>query len=174
MRDGHLYGVLIDILNHGSKVMLLALGMALVIATGGVDLSVGAVMAIAGAVAAQLDQQRGSALSGGHRRRAGGGGPCGGWNGLLVGVFSIQPIVATLILMVAGRGVAQLITDGQIITFTDPRLTYIGNGSFLGFPFPVLLSLGMLGITVVLTRKTAIGLFIESVGDNQTASSTQE
>src|SRR6266705_3841831 len=54
VRDGHLYGVLIDILNHGSKVMLLALGMALVIATGGVDLSVGAVMAIAGAVAAHL------------------------------------------------------------------------------------------------------------------------
>src|ERR1041385_9254256 len=54
VREGRLYGVLIDILNHGSKVMLLALGMALVIATGGVDLSVGAVMAIAGAVAAQL------------------------------------------------------------------------------------------------------------------------
>ena len=54
VRDGRLYGVLIDILNHGSKVMLLALGMALVIATSGVDLSVGAVMAIAGAVAAQL------------------------------------------------------------------------------------------------------------------------
>src|SRR6478735_2787842 len=54
VRDGRLYGVLIDILNHGSKVMLLSLGMALVIATGGVDLSVGAVMAIAGAVAAQL------------------------------------------------------------------------------------------------------------------------
>src|SRR5437588_5380433 len=54
VREGRLYGVLIDVLNHGSKVMLLALGMALVIATGGVDLSVGAVMAIAGAFAAQL------------------------------------------------------------------------------------------------------------------------
>jgi ribose/xylose/arabinose/galactoside ABC-type transport system permease subunit len=82
----------------------------------------------------------------------------------------VQPIVATLILMVAGRGVAQSITSGQIITFTDYRLTYIGNGTFLGLPFPVLLSLAMLGITVVLTRKTAIGLFIESVGDNQMAS----
>src|SRR5689334_25229312 len=54
IRDGQLYGVLIDILNHGSKVMLLSLGMALVIATGGVDLSVGAIMAITGAIAAQL------------------------------------------------------------------------------------------------------------------------
>ncbi|MGB9276311.1 MAG: ABC transporter permease, partial [Terrimicrobiaceae bacterium] len=76
----------------------------------------------------------------------------------------------TLILMVAGRGVAQLITNGQIITFTDYRHTFVGNGSLLGLPFPVLLSLGMLGLTIVITRKTAIGLFIESVGDNHKAS----
>ena len=169
VRDGRLR-VLIDVLNHGSKVMLLALGMALVIATGGVDLSVVAVMAIDGAVAAQLINTEGIpfpvvilvslcvALL------------AGAWNGLLVGGFNVQPIVATLILMVAGRGVAQLITNGQIITFTDPRLTYVGNGSLFGLPFPVLLSLGMLAITIALTRKTAIGLFIEPVGDNQRAS----
>src|SRR6266436_9599399 len=58
-REGYLYGTLIDILNHGSKVILLSLGMALVIATGGVDLSVGAVMAIAGAIAAQLISRAG-------------------------------------------------------------------------------------------------------------------
>src|SRR5436190_538370 len=166
VRDGRFYGVLIDILNHGSKVMLLALGMALVIATAGVDLSVGAVMAIAGAVGAQLISKGsisfplviGAALAVAVI--------AGAWNGLLVGIFKIQPIVATLILMVAGRGVAQLITDGQIITFTDERMTYIGNGSLFYLPFPVLLSLGMLGITLLVTRKTAIGLFIESVGDN--------
>ena len=170
VRDGRLYGVLIDILNHGSKVMLLALGMALVIATGGVDLSVGAVMAIAGAVAAQLINIAGVPFPVVIASALGVALLAGAWNGLLVGAFNVQPIVATLILMVAGRGVAQLITAGQIITFTDPRLTYIGNGSFLGLPFPVLLSLGMLGITILLTRKTAIGLFIESVGDNQRAS----
>ena len=94
----------------------------------------------------------------------------GSWNGLLVGAFRIQPIVATLILMVAGRGMAMLITDGQIITFTEPRLTYIGNGHLLALPFPVWLCGGMLLLTAVLTRRTALGLFIESVGDNQTAS----
>jgi simple sugar transport system permease protein len=94
----------------------------------------------------------------------------GAWNGLLVGAFNVQPIVATLILMVAGRGVAQLITAGQIITFTDPLLTYVGNGTLLGLPFPVLLSLAMLAVTILITRKTAIGLFIETVGDNQRAS----
>jgi ribose/xylose/arabinose/galactoside ABC-type transport system permease subunit len=171
MRDGYFYGTLIDILNHGSQVMLLSLGMALVIATGGVDLSVGAVMAIAGAVAAQLINKGGVPFGLVLGATLGASLACGCWNGLLVGGFRVQPIVATLILMVAGRGVAQLITDGQIITFTDLRLVYIGNGHLLGFPFPVMLSLGMLGITVLLTRGTAIGLFIESVGDNQTASS---
>jgi simple sugar transport system permease protein len=170
IRDGRLYGVLIDVLNHGSKVMLLALGMALVIATGGVDLSVGAVMAIAGAVAAQLINKAGVPFPVVIAAALAIALIAGSWNGVLVGAFKVQPIVATLILMVAGRGIAQLITDGQIITFTDERLTYIGNGSLLALPFPVLLSVAMLAITVLLTRKTAIGLFIESVGDNQTAS----
>jgi simple sugar transport system permease protein len=170
VRDGHLYGVLIDILNHGSKVMLLALGMTLVIATGGVDLSVGAVMAISGAVAAQLINRPGTPFSFVIATALVVAIIAGCWNGLLVANFKIQPIVATLILMVAGRGIAQLITDGQIITFTDSRLTYVGNGRLFGLPFPVLLSLGMLGVTTLLTRKTAIGLFIESVGDNPVAS----
>jgi ribose/xylose/arabinose/galactoside ABC-type transport system permease subunit len=168
--DGRYYGVLIDILNHGSKVMLLALGMALVIATGGVDLSVGAVMAMAGAVGAQLITQTALPFPIVIAAALAIAALAGAWNGLLVGVFKIQPIVATLILMVAGRGVAQLIADGQIITFSDARMTYIGNGSVLLFPFPVLLSLGMLMVTILLTRLTAIGLFIESVGDNQVAS----
>jgi galactofuranose transport system permease protein len=170
VRDGRLYGVLIDILNHGAKVMLLALGMALVIATGGVDLSVGAVMAMSGAVAAQLINRTGVPFPAVIAGALAVAVIAGCWNGLLVGFFKVQPIVATLILMVAGRGVAQLITDGQIITFTDERLTYVGNGSLVGLPFPILLSLGMLALTALFTRKTAIGLFIESVGDNQAAS----
>ena len=52
----------------------------------------------------------------------------GAWNGLLVAGFGIQPIVATLILMVAGRGVAQLLSEGQILNFTDPALVFLGNG----------------------------------------------
>src|SRR6185436_18431032 len=127
VRDGHLYGVLIDILNHGSKVMLLSLGMALVIATGGVDLSVGAVMAIAGAVAAQLINRAGVPFPLVMAAALSVAALAGCWNGLLVGAFRIQPIVATLILMVAGRGGAMLITDGQIITFTDPKLVCIGK-----------------------------------------------
>ncbi|HUU11100.1 MAG TPA: ABC transporter permease [Phycisphaerae bacterium] len=169
LTDVHLYGTLIDILNHGAKVMLLALGMTLVIATGGVDLSVGAVMAIAGAVAAQLIHAAGVPFPVVIAAALGISLAAGAWNGMLVGLLRIQPIVATLILMVAGRGVAQLIADGQIITFTDERLVYVGNGHLLGLPFPVAIVAVALAATVVLTRKTAVGLFIESVGDNETA-----
>lgn len=169
--QGRFYGVLIDILNHGSKVMLLSLGMALVIATGGVDLSVGAIMAIAGAVGAQLIAKGTVSFPAVIAIALAASIIAGAWNGLLVGFIRIQPIVATLILMVAGRGIAQLITDGQIVTFDDPRMAYIGNGSLFRLPFPVILSLAVLLLTALLTRKTALGLFIESVGDNQVASS---
>jgi simple sugar transport system permease protein len=169
-KEGHLYGSLIDILNHGSKVMLLSLGMTLVIATAGVDLSVGALMAIAGAIMAKLFVAASvpfifvliipivvvTVL--------------GYFSGLLVTAFRLQPIVATLILMVSGRGVAELITNSTIINFHSEVLEFIGNGHLLALPFPVVLSMAMLAITALLTRKTAVGLFIESVGDNQDAS----
>lgn len=168
--DGHLYGTRIDILNHGAKVMLLALGMTLVIATGGVDLSVGAIMAIAGAVVAQLVVAQGVSAPAAIAAALGVSVLLGAWNGLLVAGIGIQPIVATLILMVAGRGIAQLITDGQIINFDHPALVYLGNGHLLGLPFTLTLVLVMLAATQLLTRRTALGLFIESVGDNDTAS----
>jgi simple sugar transport system permease protein len=168
VKDGHLYGSLIDILKNSSIVMLLALGMTLVIATRGVDLSVGAVMAIAGAIAATMVIA---------------GMPfstvlpivlaiclvLGFWNGLLVAVFDVQPMVATLILMVSGRGIAQLITKGQIPNFDTPSYQYLGRGYLFMLPFGVWLVVGMLLLLGILTRKTALGLFVETVGDNETA-----
>ncbi len=170
MRDGHLYGTRIDILNQGAKVMLLALGMTLVIATGGVDLSVGAIMAIAGTVMAQLAVTHQQSAAVAMLAALAVCAVAGAWNGLLVAGFGIQPIVATLILMVAGRGIAQLLSEGQILNFTDPALVFLGNGHCLGVPITVMLVLVMLGFTALLTRRTALGLFIESVGDNDTAS----
>jgi galactofuranose transport system permease protein len=167
IREGHLYGTLVDILNQGSKVMLLSIGMTVAIATGGVDLSVGSIMAIAGAAAAMLvakvafvwvlTASLGVAVA---------AGIC---NGLLIGYVGIQPIIVTLILMVAGRGVAMLLTGGQIITFDDPSLVYLGNGHFAGLPFTLTIVLGVLGVALLVTRKTAVGLFLESVGDNERA-----
>src|SRR5260370_39376232 len=110
----HLLCTRIDILTQGSRTMLLALGMTLVIATGGVYLSVGSVAAITGAICALL-------LQGGHSlaltlaAAVAAGAVAGSINGVLVARSGIQPIVATLILMVAGRGIAQLLAGGQVL-----------------------------------------------------------
>ncbi|MCJ2064700.1 ABC transporter permease [Methylobacterium sp. J-088] len=168
LQDGRLFGSLVDVFNRGAPVALLSLGMVLVVATGGIDLSVGAVMAIAGAVAASLADTQplpvvlAAALATGLL--------CGLWNGLLVAGLRIQPIVATLILMVAGRGIAQLITEGRIITFVSPDLAFLGGGALVGVPMPVVLVLGMLCLTLALVRGTALGLMIEATGGNARAS----
>src|SRR6185437_1288291 len=113
LQDGRLFGSLVDVLNRGAPVALLSLGMVLVIATRGIDLSVGAVMAISGAIAASLADSYPWPVA--VAAALGAGLVCGLWNGILVALLGIQPIVATLILMVAGRGVAQLITEGRIV-----------------------------------------------------------
>ncbi|WP_433462092.1 ABC transporter permease [Spirillospora sp. CA-128828] len=169
VRQGHLYGSLIDILLFGAPLILVALGMTIVIATRGVDLSVGATVAISGALACYL-------ISKGHGLVIAIGAAVvaslllGLWNGLLVTRLGIQPIIATLILMVAGRGIAQLITGGQIITINDQDYKLIGGGYWLGLPFSIILVAVALAGTVVLTRRTALGLLLESVGGNAEAS----
>jgi galactofuranose transport system permease protein len=168
LQDGRLFGSLVDVFNRGAPVALLSLGMVLVIATRGIDLSVGAVMAIAGAIAASLVDGHSVPVALG--AALGVGLLCGLWNGFLVAVLRIQPIVATLILMVAGRGIAQLITEGRIVTFSSPSLAWFGNGSVLGIPAPVAITLGMLLLTLLLVRGTALGVLIEAVGANARAS----
>lgn len=169
IQNGRVYGSLVDVLNRGAPVALLAIGMTIVIATRGIDLSVGAVMAICGAVAA-------ASITSGHSLvytlalALSVGLLCGLWNGILVAVLDIQPIIATLVLMVAGRGIAQLITEGAILTFNDPGLIFIGSGSFLGLPMPVIIWV-VFGIAVtLLVRRTALGMLVEALGINRRAS----
>ncbi len=185
VRDGNLYGSVIDIMRNASTVMLLALGMTLVIATGGVDLSVGAVMAIAASVAAimmnpvivglELPPDLMKFINDPQFTYS----PlwevivvtlivatiCGLWNGILVAYIRIQPMVATLILMIAGRGIAQLITNGVRIQIFYQPYAFIGQG-WIVLPFSLYIVAFVFLITWVLTRRTAIGLFIESVGTN--------
>ncbi len=177
-RDGRFFGSLIDILNRAAPVMLLSVGMTLVIATGGVDLSVGAIMAISGSIAAGLiGRPNGFPLNGIPLLAVPGivfvalaiAAVCGMFNGVLVGFAKLQPIVATLILMVAGRGVAMLLTDGQIITFANPQFAAIGTGATLTIPNPIWISLAVAGLVAILVRKTAFGIFTEAVGDNPRA-----
>ncbi|HMA65811.1 MAG: ABC transporter permease [Fibrobacterota bacterium] len=182
IKDGHLYGSLIDILNRSSSLIIIAIGMSLVIATKGIDISVGSTVAITGAMAALL--------IGGNLQIVDGvqtfstnvpmvvailgalllATAIGLWNGVLIAKIGMQPIIATLILMVAGRGIAQLLTNGQIITIYYKPYFFIGNGFLLGLPFSIYLVLIVLAATLLFTRKTALGLYIESVGINPVAS----
>lgn len=176
--DGCFYGRIIDIINRAAPLMIMALGMTLVIATGGsgVDISVGSVAAISGAVVcAMIGGDFNGELA--HPFIV-----CiivallvtvltGMWNGFLVAKLGIQPVVATLILFVAGRGIAQLITDGQIITVYYKPFSYIG--SFvpgIPIPFSIIIAAVLFVIVSLLVRKTALGLFIESMGVNSKAS----
>lgn len=169
VQDGRLFGGLVDILNRAAPVALLAIGMSLVIATGGIDLSVGAIMAIAGAVTANMIVAGDYSVPVIVLAGLGAGALAGLINGSLIARLGIQPIVATLILMVAGRGVAQLINGGQIITFQNEAFAAIGTGQVLGLPSPVwIVALVAAGI-IAAVRRTALGLFIETVGSNETA-----
>lgn len=169
MSDGRLVGPVIDILKRSAPVALLAAGMTLVIATKGIDLSVGTVMAICGAVAAWcLDSGLGVGVA--VALAIGAGLVCGLWNGALVAMIGIQPIVATLILMTAGRGIAQLITEGRILTFTDPAFAWFGSGTLIGIPVPAVIWVAMGIILTILMRRTALGLLVESIGINRRAS----
>ncbi|ROO85766.1 simple sugar transport system permease protein [Actinocorallia herbida] len=168
IEQGHLYGSLIDILLFGAPLILVAIGMTMVIATGGIDLSVGATVAISGALACDLIS-KGHGLPVAIGTAVGVSVLLGLWNGLLVTRLGIQPIIATLILMVAGRGIAQLITGGQIITINDQGYKLIGGGYWLGLPFAIILVAVALAVTAVLTRRTALALLIEAVGGNAEA-----
>ena len=166
--EGRLVGPMVDVLKRAAPVAILAVGMTLVIATRGIDLSVGTIMAICGASAAWAINA-GWGLAPTLALALVAGAACGLWNGVLVAIVGIQPFVATLILMTAGRGIAQLITEGRILTFTDAGFAWIGSGILLGLPVPVWLWLATaLAVTLVL-RRTALGMLVEAVGVNRRA-----
>ena len=174
MQDGHLYGNLVDIVRNGAPVLLVALGMTLVIATRGIDLSVGAVAAIAGAVACVYIAGSSDPGSVGTAVVACSLalGTCvalGLWNGFLVAVLGIQPIIATLVLMTAGRGLAMLVTDGQITTVNNSTFAGLGVGFVATLPVAILVALAVFALTGLVVRRTALGMLIEAVGINPEA-----
>lgn len=175
VRDGELYGSFIDILRNSAPLMLVALGMTLVIATRGIDLSVGAQMAISGAVALTIIKDSPTPNSLVTISIAVLAGVTltlifGLWNGFLVAVLGIQPIIATLVLMLAGRGIALLITGGFITTINSEPYAFMASGYVFGLPFAFFVSLGAIVIVSLVVRRTALGVLTESVGINPTAS----
>lgn len=169
LRDGHAFGSLIDIVQNGAPVMLLAIGMTLVIATAGIDLSVGSVMAVSGVVAALLITQSHLPIAIAILAALAAGLALGAWNGVLVAFLGLQPIVATLVLLVAGRGLAQTLSGDQKVRFENPAFEWIANGYWVGLPVPVfIVALLALAVTLAL-RKTDLGLAIEAIGVNPRA-----
>jgi len=165
------------ILLRSVPVMLLAMVMTLVIATGGVDLSVGSVLAIGSAVSLTLI--RGDTVAPTADTAMAlwlvviitliVGSICGLWNGFLVAKVGIPPIVATLIFMVAGRGLTQIITNERSVTTGHQPFGEIANGFTLGVQNPIWIALLVFLLLWIFTRRTAFGLFIESTGINRSA-----
>ncbi|WP_176084296.1 ABC transporter permease [Martelella sp. HB161492] len=168
--SGRFVGPVVDVLKRAAPVALLSIGMTLVVATKGIDLSVGTVIAITGAVAA-------ATLTAGYGIPAAifmalvAGLIAGLFNGTLVAFIGIQPIVATLILMISGRGIAQLITEGRILTFNAPGFAWLGSGALFGIPVPTVIWLLAAVIAILVMRRTALGLLVEAVGVNMKAAS---
>lgn len=176
IRNHQFFGTIFDIGRQASPEILMALAMTLVIAgTKGIDLSVGAVAAMAAGIAAlYLIAPHPMSLAVIIAISLGAGAVAGLWNGFLVSYLGIQPFIATLILMVAGRGIAQLIVQGQIITLpvTSPicnTFCAMSNGAWFFIPIRFYIVAIVASITWFLARKTVIGVYIEAVGGNETA-----
>jgi simple sugar transport system permease protein/ribose transport system permease protein len=160
-----------------ATVIIVATGMTLVIATGGIDLSVGSLMAISGAVAPLIFMSDNGPLS------PSGvltnvlafiaaivvAGLFGLFNGILVAGFRIQPIIATLVLFIAGRGIAQVITNGSIQTFRNPDFQYIGLGRPLGIPFQAFIVVAVVAVAAWVVRATTFGRYLLATGGNEPA-----
>lgn len=164
-------------LTQVATIVIVAIGMTFVIATGGVDLSVGSLMAIAGALAPLIFTGKLFAIGNIYLSVAVAmcasvllTGLLGAFNGYLVSRFRIQPIVATLVLFIAGRGIAQVFTNGNLQTFNVPQFSWIGLGRPLGIPVQVIIMVAMVLWAAWTLRKTIFGRHILAVGGNETAS----
>lgn len=173
LSDGQLTGPLIDVLRDSAPYLMIAVGMTFVISTAGIDLSVGAVMAVSGAVAMTMLQNSGGGAGAALLALGAALGVSaliGAWNGLLVSVVGLQPFITTLIMMLAGRGIAKVITSGQNVAAQNDTFAWLVNGRVLGLPFAwILATLIVIGVAVLM-RRTALGVQVESVGLNSEAS----
>ncbi|GEM46294.1 ABC transporter permease [Deinococcus cellulosilyticus] len=161
-------------LTQVATIVIVGVGMTLVIATGGIDLSVGSLMAISGALAPIIFMH--PALGGSAAANLMAmvfpvllAGLFGMFNGMLVTRFQIQPIIATLVLFIAGRGIAQVMSGGNLQTFTNPGFTVLGQGKLLGLPIQVYLMVLVVVLAAYLLKSTVFGRQVLSVGGNARA-----
>jgi simple sugar transport system permease protein/ribose transport system permease protein len=159
----NLWNVLLQV----STVVLAAVGMTLVIATGGIDLSVGSVMAVAGAIAAVM-LERGIVVA--VLAALAGATVVGLLNGALVAWLRVQPIVVTLATLIAGRGLAQVIShEGELVTIGDPAFSLLGRGHLGPIPVQVLIAIVVVAGAAFVLRATPFGRYVLAVGGNPEA-----
>lgn len=180
INNGVLYGRLIDILNRGSEIAILAVGQTLVVAvSAGTDISVGSVMSLSACGTCTLLAGYGvnststlmMPLTLGMMGGVLLGGLCGAFNGILVSKLKIQPMVATLILFTAARAIGLLLCDNQITYIRYEPYKYLGN--FVpGVPIPtaIFVTIAVVAVVALFLRRTSLGLYIQSVGINARAS----
>jgi ribose/xylose/arabinose/galactoside ABC-type transport system permease subunit len=156
-----------NILLQVSTTVLVAVGMTLVIATGGIDLSVGSVMAVASALAAtMLDNGVAVAMLAALALAF----AIGALNGALIAGFKIQPIIVTLALLITGRGIAQVMSQGgQLISFSNPQFEQLGKGYVGPVPFQVLVMAAVIAAAIFVMRATSFGRYVVAVGGNEAA-----
>ena len=158
-----------------ATIAIVALGMTLVIASGGVDLSVGSVMAVAGALAPILFLSDWALANPGLGLALAIVVPlvvsaaCGLFNGVLIAILGVQPIIATLIFFISGRGIAQVLTNGNLQTFTNPEFTWLGTGRILGLPVQGWIAVALTIIIALVVRRTIYGRYLLSIGGNERA-----
>lgn len=168
-----------NILRQISVNLCLSIGMTLIILSGGIDLSVGAVLALSGAVAAgvlkngiqipMFDVLLQFTLTGAIVCGIAVGLLLGWFNGFVITRFRLPPFVATLGMFSIARGLTMLWTGGFPVTGLGAGFAYIGTGIFLGVPMPVWITAGLVGVFVVVTRKTRFGRYLYAVGGNERA-----
>lgn len=174
-QNGNLVGNLIDILRVSAPVIMIAVGMSLVVATRGIDLSVGSIMVVSGAVSMEFLKSAAAADSVGAALAAVGlallvSTLIGAVNGVLITTLGLQPFISTLIMMLAGPGIAKVITAGQNTNAANAPFQWIANGYVVGLPVVFLLAVGITVLVALIVRRSAFGLMIEAIGINPAAS----
>ena len=163
-------------LTQVATIVIVGVGMTLVIATGGIDLSVGSLMAISGAIAPIIFLGNVVDLGEIHLAVAVAmiaailiSGAFGWFNGWLITRFRIQPIVATLVLFIAGRGIAQVSTNGNLQPFKLSQFQWIGLGRWFGVPVQVVIMIAMVAAAAWVLRRSLFGRQILAIGGNERA-----
>lgn len=170
---------LFNVLRQVSVNLCISVGMTMVILTGGIDLSVGSILALSGAIAAGF-MRNGISIQGADTfigftflgcvlAALMVGGALGFFNGLMVTKFKVPPFVATLAMLTIARGLTMLYTNGYPITGLGSEFSYLGTGWFLGMPMPVWVALILILGFMFFIRKSRTGRYIYAIGGNEKA-----